>query len=311
MIVVVSFDPREKSDLAAAKKASVLQRYRRPGADAGWHFLTGEQSSIESVTSASGFRYVWDASLKQFAHPTGIIVVSPAGRVSRYLFGIDFGPRDVRLAIVDASAGKIGSPIDSFLLYCYHYDPMTGRYGLVIMRVIRLAAAATVLALALFIGIMLRQDRFRHLPGTRHDAPGTSVNSTMWTGTPLFPQQASTMASRVDALYFFLVALTGFFSLLIAGLIVYYAINYRRRSPDAVGANIHGGLFARVDLDHHPARDHDGDLRVGRQRVLRHVAAARRNAEHLRRRQAVDVEVSAPRRPARDQRTARARRQSR
>jgi protein SCO1/2 len=90
------------------------------------------------------------------------------------LFGIDFGPRDLRLAIVDASAGKIGSPIDSFLLYCYHYDPMTGRYGLVIMRVIRLAAAATVLALALFIGIMLRQDRFRHLPGTRHDAPGTS-----------------------------------------------------------------------------------------------------------------------------------------
>ncbi len=139
-VVVVSFDPREKSDLAAAKKASVLQRYRRPGADAGWHFLTGEQSSIESVTSASGFRYVWDASLKQFAHPTGIIVVSPAGRVSRYLFGIDFGPRDLRLAIVDASAGKIGSPIDSFLLYCYHYDPMTGRYGLVIMRVIRLAA---------------------------------------------------------------------------------------------------------------------------------------------------------------------------
>jgi protein SCO1/2 len=173
-VVVVSFDPREKSDLAAAKKAIVLQRYRRPGADAGWHFLTGEQSSIESVTSASGFRYVWDASLKQFAHPTGIIVVSPAGRVSRYLFGIDFGPRDLRLAIVDASAGKIGSPIDSFLLYCYHYDPMTGRYGLVIMRVIRLAAAATVLALALFIGIMLRQDRFRHLPGTRHDAPGTS-----------------------------------------------------------------------------------------------------------------------------------------
>jgi protein SCO1 len=173
-VVVVSFDPREKSDLAAVKKASVLQRYRRPGADAGWHFLTGEQSSIESVTSASGFRYVWDASLKQFAHPTGIIVVSPAGRVSRYLFGIDFGPRDLRLAIVDASAGKIGSPIDSFLLYCYHYDPMTGRYGLVIMRVIRLAAAATVLALALFIGIMLRQDRFRHLPGTRHDAPGTS-----------------------------------------------------------------------------------------------------------------------------------------
>jgi protein SCO1/2 len=107
--------------------------------------------------------------------------VSPAGRVSRYLFGIDFGPRDLRLAIVDASAGKIGSPIDSFLLYCYHYDPMTGRYGLVIMRVLRIAAIATVLLLSTFIGILLRQERFqrrpggtRHLPGTRRDAPGTS-----------------------------------------------------------------------------------------------------------------------------------------
>jgi protein SCO1/2 len=176
-VVVVSFDPREKSALAAVRKASVLQRYRRPGAEAGWHFLTGEQSAIESVTRASGFRFVWDASLKQFAHPTGIIVVSPTGRVARYLFGIDFGPRDLRLAIVDASAGKIGSPIDSFLLYCYHYDPMTGRYGLIIMRVLRIAAIATVLLLGTFIGIMLRLERqrgTRHLPGTRHDAPGTS-----------------------------------------------------------------------------------------------------------------------------------------
>jgi protein SCO1 len=182
-VVVVSFDPREKSELAAAKKASVLQRYRRPGAEAGWHFLTGEQPSIESITGASGFRFVWDAKLKQFAHPTGIVVVSPAGRVSRYLFGIDFGPRDLRLAIVEASAGKIGSPIDSFLLYCYHYDPMTGRYGLVIMRVLRIAAIATVLLLGTFIGIMLRLERrpstkhfpsTRHLPGTGHKAPGTS-----------------------------------------------------------------------------------------------------------------------------------------
>ena len=158
-VVTISFDPREKPALAAAKKAAALQRYKRPGAAAAWHFLTGEQSAIERATRAAGFRFVWDERLKQFAHPTGIIVLTPDGHVARYLFGIEYGPRDLRLAIVDASAGKIGSPIDSFLLYCYHYDPMTGRYGLVIMRAIRLAGAATVLALGTFIVVMVRRER--------------------------------------------------------------------------------------------------------------------------------------------------------
>ena len=158
-VVTISFDPREKPPLAAAKKAAALQRYQRPGAAAAWHFLTGEQSAIERATRAAGFRYVWDERLKQFAHPTGIIVPTPEGHVARYLFGIEYGPRDLRFAIVDASAGRIGSPIDSFLLYCYHYDPMTGRYGLVIMRAIRLAGAATVLALGTFIVVMVRRER--------------------------------------------------------------------------------------------------------------------------------------------------------
>jgi len=158
-VVTISFDPREKPPLAAAKKAAALQRYQRPGAAAAWHFLTGEQSAIERATRAAGFRYVWDERLKQFAHPTGIIVLTPEGHVARYLFGIEYGPRDLRFAIVDASAGRIGSPIDSFLLYCYHYDPMTGRYGLVIMRAIRLAGAATVLALGTFIVVMVRRER--------------------------------------------------------------------------------------------------------------------------------------------------------
>jgi protein SCO1/2 len=185
--VTISFDPREKPALAAAKKDSSLQRYKRPGAAAAWHFLTGDQPAIERATKAAGFRYVWDEGLKQFAHPTGIIVLTPGGRVARYLFGIEYGPRDLRLAIVDASAGKVGSPVDSFLLYCYHYDPMTGRYGLVIMRTIRLAGAATALALALFVGVMLRREHLARstehpasntstlhpAPGTRHPAPGT------------------------------------------------------------------------------------------------------------------------------------------
>jgi protein SCO1/2 len=158
-VVTISFDPREKPGLAAAKKNTYLQRYKRPNAARAWHFLTGEPSSIERATKAAGFRFAWDEGLKQFAHPTGIIVATPDGRIARYLFGIEYGPRDLRLAIVDASAGKVGSPVDSFLLYCYHYDPMTGRYGLAIMRAMRLGGILTVGSLALFVGVMLRRER--------------------------------------------------------------------------------------------------------------------------------------------------------
>ncbi|MEP7307754.1 MAG: SCO family protein [Acidobacteriota bacterium] len=161
-VVTISFDPRETPALAAAKKKTYLQRYKHPGAAAGWHFLTGTQSSIDRATKAAGFRFVWDDGLKQFAHPTGIIVLTPEGRIARYLFGIDYGPRDLRLALVDASAGKVGSAVDAFLLYCYHYDPMTGRYGIAIMRAIRIAGSATVISLGLFIGIMVRRERRAH-----------------------------------------------------------------------------------------------------------------------------------------------------
>jgi protein SCO1/2 len=158
-VVLVSFDPRETPALAADKKAEYLARYDRPGAAAGWHFLTGQPASIERLTQAAGFRYAWDEQTKQFAHPAGLIIVTPDGRPARYLFGIEYGARDVRLALVEASEGKVGSPVDSFLLYCYHYDPMTGRYGFLVMRAIRIAGAATVLALGSFIFIMLRRDR--------------------------------------------------------------------------------------------------------------------------------------------------------
>jgi protein SCO1/2 len=178
-VVTISFDPRETPALAAAKKDLALRRYQRPGAAGAWHFLTGEQPAIERATRTAGFRFVWDQGLKQFAHPTGIIVLTPGGRVARYLFGIEYGPRDLRLAIVDASAGKVGSPVDSFLLYCYHYDPMSGRYGLVIMRTIRLAGAATVLTLALFVAMMLHREHLARrstqhpTPSTQHPTPST------------------------------------------------------------------------------------------------------------------------------------------
>jgi protein SCO1/2 len=169
--VTVSFDPRDTPTAAAAKKALYLERYTHPGADEASHFLSGTPAAIEQVTKAAGFRYVWDEVTGQFAHPTGVVVVTPDGRLARYIFGVEYGPRDLRLALVEASAGRIGSAVDALLLYCFHYDPMTGRYGLVIMRAIRLGGAATLLTLGGFIFVMLRRER------ARHRAPGPGMNS--------------------------------------------------------------------------------------------------------------------------------------
>jgi protein SCO1 len=162
-IVTVSFNPKDTPATAAAKKATYLERYKRGGAAGGWHFLTGDQAAIDRLTKAAGFRYVWDEKTNQFAHPSGVIVLTPQGRLARYLFGIEYGPRDLRFAIVEASAGRVGSAVDAVLLYCYHYDPMTGRYGLVIMRALRLAGGVTVLALATFIVIMVRREKAERL----------------------------------------------------------------------------------------------------------------------------------------------------
>jgi len=158
-IVTVSFDPRDTPASASAKKATYIERYKRQGAADGWHFLTGDQASIDRLTKAAGFRYVWDKDTKQFAHPTGIVVLTPEGRIARYLFGVEYGPRDLRMALVEASAGKVGNPVDALLLYCYHYDPMTGRYGLAIMRAMRIAGATTVLLIGGFVIVMLRRER--------------------------------------------------------------------------------------------------------------------------------------------------------
>jgi protein SCO1 len=173
-VVVISIDPHDSPAAAAAKKTAYLERDRRPGASAGSHFLTADPPSIDRLTRAAGFRYVWDARTNQFAHPTGVIVVTPDGRLGRYLFGIDYGPRDLRLALVEASAGRVGTAVDSLLLYCYHYDPMTGRYGFLVMRALRAAGVATVLILAAFIVVMVRLERRRTLgtPGTA-GTPGT------------------------------------------------------------------------------------------------------------------------------------------
>jgi protein SCO1/2 len=158
-IVTISFDPRDTAETAKTKKAGYLERYSRPGAAAASHFLTADQPAIDRLTKAAGFRYVWDEQTRQFAHPTGVIVLTPDGRFARYLFGIEYGPRDLRLALVEASAGKVGTAVDTLLLYCYHYDPMTGRYGFVVIRALRVAAGATVLALGTFVFVMVRREK--------------------------------------------------------------------------------------------------------------------------------------------------------
>jgi protein SCO1/2 len=160
-LVLVSFDPRETPTQAAARKREFLHRYKREGGEAGWHFLTGTEPEIKRLTKAAGFRYVWDEQTQQFAHPSGIIIVTPDGRPARYLFGIEYGPRDVRLALVEASEGKIGNLADNLLLFCYHYDPMTGRYGLYVMSALRAAGVATVLLMGTFIVVSTRREKKR------------------------------------------------------------------------------------------------------------------------------------------------------
>jgi protein SCO1 len=158
-LVLVSIDPRETPAQAAAKKQEFLHRYKREGAASGWHFLTGSEPEIQRVAKAAGFRYAWDEQTQQYAHPTGIIVTTTDGRLARYLFGIEYGPRDLKLALVDASEGKVGSFVDQLLLYCYHYDPMTGRYGIYVMRTLRVAGVATVLLIGTFIVVMVRREK--------------------------------------------------------------------------------------------------------------------------------------------------------
>jgi protein SCO1/2 len=157
-VVTVSFDPREKPPLAAGKKKAYLSRYGRPGAEAGWHFLTGDGEELARLTSAVGFRYQWDEEIRQFAHPSGLVVLTPEGRIARYLYGIEYAPKDLRLALVEASEHKIGTPVDQAMLFCYQYNPTTGRYGLLTMRLIRGGAVLTVLALGGFIFAMRRQE---------------------------------------------------------------------------------------------------------------------------------------------------------
>jgi protein SCO1/2 len=170
LVLTVSFDPRETPGLAAGKKESYVERYSRPGAAGGWHFLTGPESSIEALSQAVGFRYRYDVEKGQFAHASGIMLLTPQGKISRYFYGIEYSPRDLRLGLVEASNNRIGSPVDQLLLFCYHYDPATGKYGAVVMNFVRLGGAATILTLGSILILFFRRDA-RRSRGSRNVKP--------------------------------------------------------------------------------------------------------------------------------------------
>lgn len=154
--VTVSFNPNETPELAAEKKKDYVHRYGRPGAERGWHFLTGQPDAINALTKAVGFQYQYDAKSNQYAHATAIMVLTPQGKIARYFYGVDFPPKDLRLGLVEASKNKIGTPIDAVLLYCYHYDPATGKYGAIVTNILQLGAGLTILILVVMLLILFR-----------------------------------------------------------------------------------------------------------------------------------------------------------
>jgi protein SCO1/2 len=158
-VITVSFDPGETFELAAAKKREYLRSYGRDGSERGWHFLTGTDDQIDRLTRALGFRYQYDSETDEYIHSSGIMVLTPEGKLARYFYGIEYAPKDLRLGLIEAATDKIGSPIDQVLLLCYSYDPESGKYGLVIVNSLRIAGLATVVILAGFIVTMIRRER--------------------------------------------------------------------------------------------------------------------------------------------------------
>lgn len=158
-VLTISIDPGETPELAKAKKIEYLKNYRGREGSTGWHFLTGDQQQIEQLAAAVGFRYEYDEPTDQYIHASGIMVLTPDGKLARYFYGIDYPPRDLRWGLVEAADGAIGNPVDQLLLLCYSYDPMTGKYGLYIRNSLRIGGLATVLALGSFIFVMLRRER--------------------------------------------------------------------------------------------------------------------------------------------------------
>ena len=230
-VVVVSINPRETSALAAAKKESYARDYWRAGAASGWHFLTGDPKPIDSLSKAVGFRFAYDPMLNQYAHASGVIVLTPKGRVARYFYGVEYAPRDLRFGLIEAAEERIGTPVDQVLLLCYQYDPKTGKYSAAVMKSLRLGGGVTVIgvaALLLALSRKAKRERRSAKPKNYCLLPFGALF------IPFLPENASSFAGDVDALFFTLVGLSVFFAVLIAGLEIYFAMKYRRRSPGEI-----------------------------------------------------------------------------
>jgi protein SCO1/2 len=164
-VVFISFDPRDKPETASAKKTALMNYWSMQNQSGAWHFLTGEEPQIKRVTSAAGFFYMWDERSQQYAHLSGVLVLTPDGRLSRYFYGVEYSPKELRLALVESGKGRVGSLVDELLLYCYHYDPSQGRYGVIVMNLVRLGGVLTLLALAGSIYFMRRQEKLHPREG--------------------------------------------------------------------------------------------------------------------------------------------------
>ena len=164
-VVFISFDPRDKPETAMAKKTALMNYWSMQNQSGAWHFLTGDEAQIKTVTSAAGFFYMWDEKSQQYAHLSGVLVLTPDGRLSRYFYGIEYSPKELRLALVESGEGRVGSVVDELLLYCYHYDPSQGRYGVIIMNLVRAGGVLTVLVLGGFIYFMKRQEKLHPWEG--------------------------------------------------------------------------------------------------------------------------------------------------
>jgi protein SCO1/2 len=174
-IVTVSFDPREGPDLALAKKRRYVHEYHKPKAGEAWHFLSGDEANIAKLTSSVGFRYAWDAKFNQYAHAAGFVVLTPSGKVARYFYGVDYSSKDMRLALTEASEGKISHPVEQILLYCFHYDPSTGRYSIAILRLLAVCAAITAVGLGSYMFMNFRRD-LRAARALRVSAPQEALH---------------------------------------------------------------------------------------------------------------------------------------
>src|SRR5215210_1966079 len=157
-VVVASIDPAETPAMAAKKRREILARYARPGTEAGWHFLTGPPPSISRLANAVGFHYVYDPDRNEFAHAAGMVITTPGGKVSRYIFGLEYPARDIRLGLIESAGGKIGGLVDQVLLYCFHYDPVIGRYSAAVLNLVRLGGILTVLGIVLLIVLLRRRE---------------------------------------------------------------------------------------------------------------------------------------------------------